>query len=75
MMYKIEYQYEDEKMTHNRFYSALDPITAEAMFDATCEEGSLVGCDVKIVNVCEIEAHASESSYAKFCIEDDNREH
>tara|TARA_R110000824_G_scaffold339752_5_gene526283 strand:- start:198 stop:422 length:225 start_codon:yes stop_codon:yes gene_type:complete len=74
-MYKIEYQYEGEKMTHNRFYSALDPITAEAMFDATCEEGSLEGCDINIVNVCEIGVYTSESSYAKFCVEDDNREH
>ena len=61
MMYKVEYQYEDEKQIHKRFYSALNPDTAEAMFKATCEE-SLSGCRVKLVNVCKIEADASRSS-------------
>ena len=73
-MYKVEYQYEDDKRTHNRFYAALDSDTAKAMFKETCEE-SLGGCRVKLVGVCEIEANASESSYAKFCAEDTNRKH
>tara|TARA_Y100000310_G_scaffold330795_1_gene403097 strand:- start:326 stop:550 length:225 start_codon:yes stop_codon:yes gene_type:complete len=74
-MYKVEYQYEDEKTPHNRFYSALDSSTAKAMFEATCSEGTLCGCQVKIVDVCEIKANASESSYAKFRTEDLNREY
>jgi hypothetical protein len=74
MMYKVEYQYEDDKRPHNRFYTALDSDTAKAMFKETCEE-SLFGCRVKLVDVCEIEANASESSYAKFCAEDANRKH
>jgi hypothetical protein len=69
-MYKVEYQYEDEEKPHNRFYSALDVSTAKAMFEETCEQ-SLDGAKIKIVDVCKIEAYASESSYAKFCAEDD----
>lgn len=54
MMYKIEYKYENDKYLHNRFYSALDPSTAKAMFEATCDEGTLSGCSVKIIDVSEI---------------------
>tara|TARA_Y100000310_G_C20516734_1_gene731552 strand:- start:474 stop:680 length:207 start_codon:yes stop_codon:yes gene_type:complete len=53
-MYKIEYRYENDKYLHNRFYSALNLSTAKAMFEATCDEGSLSGCNVKIIDVSEI---------------------
>ena len=60
MMYKVEYEYEDDKKPHNRFYSALDANTAKAMFEETCEDGSLSGCNVKIVNVCKIRPKAEK---------------
>ena len=74
-MYKVKYQYEDEKKPHNRFYSALDSSTAKVMFEATCSEGTLSGCNVKLIDVCMFEANASESSHAKCCAEDTKCEH
>jgi len=43
MIYKLEYQLEDDSKPHQRYYTALTPDTATAMFEATCSDGTLSG--------------------------------
>ena len=43
MIYKLEYQLEDDPCPHERYYNALTPDIATAMFEATCSDGTLTG--------------------------------
>jgi hypothetical protein len=51
MIYKLEYQLEDDPQPHQRYYTALTPDTAEAMFEATCSDGSLTGESVILLSI------------------------
>jgi hypothetical protein len=59
MIYKMEYQVEDDPSPHKRFYNALNPDTALSMFEQTCEEGSLTGQHVELISVKAIEDNSS----------------
>ena len=43
MIYKLEYQLEDDPVPHHRYYTALTADTAACMFEATCDDGTLSG--------------------------------
>ena len=59
MIYKMEYQLEDDPSPHKRFYNALTSDTALSMFEQTCEEGSLTGQNVQLLSVKAIEDNSS----------------
>ena len=50
-VYKIEYELEDKKEKHCRFYNALNRQTAEEMFKETVSSGGLIGESPKIIRV------------------------
>tara|TARA_R100000808_G_scaffold24269_1_gene55490 strand:+ start:19072 stop:19281 length:210 start_codon:yes stop_codon:yes gene_type:complete len=56
MIYKLEYQFNDDPSPHQRYYTALSPDIATAMFEATCEDGSLSGESVTLLSVEEVAA-------------------
>ena len=61
MIYKMEYQLEDDPSPHKRFYNALTSDTALSMFEQTCEEGSLTGLNVQLLSVEMLEdCHPSQ---------------
>ena len=51
MIYKLEYQLADDPKPHQRYYTALTPDTAEAMFEATCSDGTLTGENVTLLSI------------------------
>ena len=54
MIYKLEYQFNDDPSPHQRYYTALSPDIATAMFEATCEDGSLSGERVTLLSIKEM---------------------
>ena len=54
MIYKFQYHINDDPTPHHRLYTALTEDTATAMFEATCDDGSLSGEHVTLISIKEV---------------------
>ena len=64
MIYKLEYQLEDDPKTHLRWYNALTRDTAQAMFEATCTDGTLTGYqNITLLSVEPLPTETTEVSW------------